>query len=56
MKVDGQPYRSIWLDEDGRTVVVIDQTRLPHSFATQRLETSRRRRTPSGSWWCAAHR
>ena len=39
MKVDGRPYRSIWLDEDGRTVVVIDQTRLPHSFATRRLLT-----------------
>ena len=39
MKVDGRPYRSIWLDEDGRTVVVIDQTRLPHSFGTRRLVT-----------------
>ena len=39
MKVDGRPYRSIWLDEDGRTVVVIDQTRLPHSFGTSRLVT-----------------
>jgi len=39
MRVDGRPYRSIWLDEDGRTVVVIDQTRLPHSFATRRLHT-----------------
>ena len=39
MKVDGQSYRSIWLDEDGRTVVVIDQTRLPHSFATRKLHT-----------------
>ena len=39
MKVDGRPYRSIWLDGDGRTVVVIDQTRLPHSFGTRRLNT-----------------
>ena len=39
MKIDGRPYRSIWLDEDGRTVVVIDQTRLPHSFATRNLVT-----------------
>ena len=39
MKVDGRPYRSIWLDEDGRTVIVIDQTRLPHSFGTRRLVT-----------------
>ena len=39
MKVDGRPYRSIWLDQDGRTIVVIDQTRLPHSFGTRRLNT-----------------
>jgi methylthioribose-1-phosphate isomerase len=34
MKVDGIPYRSIWLAEDGRTVNTIDQTRLPHDFRT----------------------
>ena len=39
MKVDGRPYRSIWLDQDGLAVVVIDQTRLPHSFGTRRLNT-----------------
>ena len=39
MKVDGQAYRSIWLDDDGSTVVVIDQTRLPHKFGTRRLRT-----------------
>ena len=39
MRVDGRAYRSIWLDEDGRTVAVIDQTRLPHEFATRRLAT-----------------
>ena len=39
MKVDGRAYRSIWLDEDGCTVVVIDQTRLPHSFRERRLAT-----------------
>ena len=39
MKIDGRPYRSIWLDEDGHTVVVIDQTRLPHNFETRRLRS-----------------
>lgn len=34
MKVDGIPYRSIWLAEDGRTVNTIDQIRLPHDFRT----------------------
>ena len=38
-------YRSIWLDEDGRTVVVIDQTRLPHNFETRRLRNGRGGRT-----------
>ncbi len=32
MKVDGTHYRAIWLGEDGRTVHIIDQTRLPHEF------------------------
>jgi methylthioribose-1-phosphate isomerase len=39
MKVDGKPTRSIWLEPDGRTVGVIEQTLLPHRFATIRLVT-----------------
>ena len=39
MKVDGKPMRSIWLEPDGWSVGIIDQTRLPHRFATARLVT-----------------
>ena len=39
MRVDGQHYRSIWLDEDGWSVRVIDQTLLPHDFAVRHLRT-----------------
>jgi methylthioribose-1-phosphate isomerase len=39
MKVDGKPYRTIWLESDGWTVSIIDQTRLPHRFETVRLQT-----------------
>jgi methylthioribose-1-phosphate isomerase len=39
MKVDGKPMRSIWLEQDGWSVGVIDQTVLPHRFATARLTT-----------------
>ncbi len=39
MKVDGKPMRSIWLEPDGRSVGVIDQTALPHRFVTARLVT-----------------
>jgi methylthioribose-1-phosphate isomerase len=39
MKVDGSAYRSIWLMEDGRTVRIIDQTKLPHEFVTADLVT-----------------
>ena len=28
MKVDGKPWRPIWLEDDGRSVGIIDQTRL----------------------------
>ncbi len=37
MNVDGRPYRTIWVAEDGWSVEIIDQTRLPHAFATLRL-------------------
>ncbi|MFO0450935.1 MAG: S-methyl-5-thioribose-1-phosphate isomerase, partial [Pseudomonadota bacterium] len=39
MRIDGRPYRTIWTADDGATVVVIDQTRLPFEFATRRLRT-----------------
>ena len=39
MKVDGIPYRTIWLADDGWAVEIIDQTRLPFDFVTVRLET-----------------
>ena len=32
MRVDGKPYRTIWVAADGKTVEVIDQTVLPHQF------------------------
>ena len=38
MRVDGTPYRSIWLAEDGWAAEIIDQTVLPHKFETVRLE------------------
>lgn len=38
MNIDGEPYRSIWLDEDGWSVRIIDQTRLPHDLRAPRLE------------------
>ena len=39
MKVDGKPMRSIWLEPDGWSVGAIDQTVLPHRFATAHLTT-----------------
>src|SRR5262245_57867046 len=39
MKVDGRHTRSIWLEPDGWSVGIIDQTLLPHRFATLRLNT-----------------
>jgi len=39
MKVDGKPYRTIWLGEDGTTVQAIDQTLLPHRFVIRDLRT-----------------
>ena len=39
MKVGDSHYRSIWLGADGRTVQIIDQTRLPHEFVVVDLTT-----------------
>ena len=39
MNVDGQPYRTIWLNADGRSVSVIDQTLLPHVFKIVEWQT-----------------
>ena len=45
MKVKGVAYRTIWVNEDGWSVGIIDQTRLPHAFVTTSLT----------SWEQAAH-
>ena len=39
MKVQGRPMRTIWLGrDDGRTVEIIDQTRLPHELVIVELK------------------
>jgi methylthioribose-1-phosphate isomerase len=39
MKVNGKQTRTIWVEADGATVGAIDQTLLPHRYATIRLAT-----------------
>ena len=39
MKINGKAYRTIWLNEDGWSVEIIDQTKLPHELVTARLTT-----------------
>ncbi|ABS63861.1 eIF-2B alpha/beta/delta-related uncharacterized protein [Parvibaculum lavamentivorans DS-1] len=40
MKIDGIHYRTIWVADDGWSVEIIDQTRLPHEFTIIRLQTA----------------
>lgn len=40
MRVDGQDFRTIWLNADGSGVDVIDQTRLPHRFEVLTLRSA----------------
>ena len=40
MKIDGTHYRTIWVAEDGWSVEIIDQTRLPHEFVTASLRSA----------------
>lgn len=37
MNIDNAHYRTIWLADDGWSVEIIDQTRLPHEFVVVRL-------------------
>jgi methylthioribose-1-phosphate isomerase len=39
MKVEGKHFRTIWVGDDGRSLRIIDQTKLPHRFETARLDT-----------------
>lgn len=39
MRVNGKSYRTIWVADDGRSVDIIDQTRLPHRFTVITLHT-----------------
>ena len=39
MNIDGKHYRTIWLNSDGWSVEIIDQTKLPFRFETATLRT-----------------
>ncbi len=39
MRVNGKSYRTIWVGDDGRSVDIIDQTKLPHRFVIVTLRT-----------------
>ena len=39
MRVDGRQQRTIWLAEDGASVCILDQVRLPHATAVLTLRT-----------------
>ncbi|MBT8048181.1 MAG: S-methyl-5-thioribose-1-phosphate isomerase [Xanthomonadales bacterium] len=40
MNIDGKSYRSIWLNPDGWSVDIIDQTLLPHQLRIHTLQTA----------------
>ncbi len=40
MRIEGRETRTIWLNQDGRSVEVIDQAVLPHRFAVKTLDST----------------
>ena len=64
MNVDGTPFRTIWRSDDGWSVEIIDQTKLPHKFIIKDLYKVKpfasvmwgTRRAPFAKWKCAARR
>jgi methylthioribose-1-phosphate isomerase len=51
MKVNGTPFRTIWLASDGWAAEIIDQTKLPHEFVTVRLESMKEAATAIKDMW-----
>ncbi|WNJ19681.1 S-methyl-5-thioribose-1-phosphate isomerase [Pontibacter sp. G13] len=52
MKVNGQPYRTIWLkSDDPKTVQIIDQRPLPHQFVIADLTTTAQAATAIREMW-----
>ena len=41
MLIDGKHMRGVWVEDDGWSIGIIDQTRLPHAVKTLRLATLR---------------
>src|SRR6266849_5699092 len=39
MLIDGRHMRGVWVEADGWSIGIIDQTRLPHAVTTLRLAT-----------------
>lgn len=39
MRVNDENYRTIWLDDSGFAICIIDQTELPHRFVIRKLST-----------------
>lgn len=40
MRINGTPHSTIWLNQDGWSVDIIDQTKLPHEFVIENLTTA----------------
>ncbi|MGI9201425.1 MAG: S-methyl-5-thioribose-1-phosphate isomerase [Woeseiaceae bacterium] len=40
MNIDGKPFRTIWPNEDRKSVSILDQTLFPHEFTTATLSTT----------------
>jgi methylthioribose-1-phosphate isomerase len=51
VKIDGRPYRTIWLNEDGFGVDVIDQRWLPHEFKVVTLRSAADAATAIRDMW-----
>ncbi|HEU0222633.1 MAG TPA: S-methyl-5-thioribose-1-phosphate isomerase [Paracoccaceae bacterium] len=51
MKINGKPYRTIWLNADGWGVDILDQTRFPHEFAVVTLRRPEAAATAIRDMW-----
>lgn len=51
MKINGKHYRTVWVAEDGRTVEILDQTKLPFDLETIQLTSMKLAATAIREMW-----
>ncbi len=51
MNIEGKHYRTVWVSKDGKSVEIIDQTKLPFKFEVLTLDSAQKVATAIQEMW-----